>query len=62
MPASKLTLFQKGVHYFGSKIFNHLLSFIKDLSNDVNSFKIALKNFLMTNSLYTVDEFFKAQS
>jgi hypothetical protein len=58
MPSSKLTLFQKGVQYSGSKIFNHLPSYIKDLSNDVKSFKVALKNFLLTHIFYTVDEFF----
>jgi hypothetical protein len=49
MLSSKLTLFQKGVQYPGSKIFDHLPSSIKDLSNDVKSFKVALKmwmNFL----------------
>jgi hypothetical protein len=62
MPSSKLTLLQKRAHDSGSKIFNHLPLSIKELSNDVKSFKIALKNFLMTNSFYTADEFFKGQS
>jgi hypothetical protein len=62
MPSSKLTLFQKGVQYSGSKTFNHLPSFIKDLSNDVKSFQVALKNFLLSHIFYTVDEFFKGQS
>jgi hypothetical protein len=57
MPSSKIILSQKGVHYCESKIFNHLPSFIKDLSNDMKSFKIALKNFLMINSFYTLDEY-----
>jgi hypothetical protein len=48
-----------GAHYFGSKIFNHLLSFIKELSNNVKSFKIALKTFLMTDSFHSVDEFLR---
>jgi hypothetical protein len=59
MPSSKLTLFQKGVQYSGSKIFNHLPSSIKHLSNDVKSFKVALKNFLLTHIFNTVDEFVK---
>jgi hypothetical protein len=62
MLSSKLTLFQKGIQYSGSKIFNRLPSSIKDLSNDVKSFKVALKNFLLTHIFYTVDEFFKRQS
>jgi hypothetical protein len=47
MSSSKLTLFQKGGQYSGSKIFNHLPSSIKDLSNDVKSLEAALKNFLL---------------
>ena len=58
MPAAKLLLFQKGVYYSGSKIFNHLPSFIKELASNVKIFKTTLKNFLMTNSFYTVEEFF----
>jgi hypothetical protein len=61
MPLLKLTLFQKGVQYSGSKVFNHLPSSIKDLSNDVKSFKGALKNFLLTHIFYTVDKFLKRQ-
>jgi hypothetical protein len=62
MLSSKLTLFQKGVQYNGSKIFNNLPSSIKDLSNDVTSFKVALKIFLLTHIFYNVDEFLKRQS
>jgi hypothetical protein len=58
MPAAKLFLFQKGVYYSGSKIFNHLPSFIKELAGNIKIFKTTFKNFLMTNSFYTVEEFF----
>jgi hypothetical protein len=58
MPAAKLLLFQKGVYYSGSKIFNNLPSFIiKELASNMKIFKKTLKNFLMTNSFYTVEEF-----
>jgi hypothetical protein len=57
MPTLKLSLFQKGVYYSGSKIFNHLPYFIKNLASNVKIFKTTLKNFLMTTSFYTVDEF-----
>jgi hypothetical protein len=50
MPSSKLLLFQKGVYYSGSKIFNHLPSFIKELASNMNIFKTTLKNFLTTTS------------
>jgi hypothetical protein len=61
MPASKLFLFQMGVYYSGNKIFNHLPSFIKNLASNVKIFKTTLKNFLMTTSFYTADEFFNGQ-
>ena len=45
------------LQYSGSMIFNNLPSGIKDLSNNVKSFKSALKNFLLANMFYMVDEF-----
>jgi len=38
-----LTIYQTGVYYSGIKIYNHLPRAIKDLSNDKNKFKLALK-------------------
>jgi hypothetical protein len=38
-------------------IFNYLPTGIKDLSNNVKSFKSDLKNFLLANMFYMVDEF-----
>ena len=62
MPLSKLRLFQKGVLYSGSMIFNHLPSRIKDLSNNVKSFKSALKIFLLANMFYMVDKFVREKT
>jgi hypothetical protein len=45
VPAANLTLYQKGIYYSGIKIFNHLPTAIKSLSDDNNKFLIALKNF-----------------
>jgi hypothetical protein len=59
LPTAKLTVFQKGVCYSGIKIYNHLPLRVKQLSHDINKFKSALKRFLLTNSLYTLDFFFK---
>jgi hypothetical protein len=61
MPALKLWLFRKGVYYSGSKIFNHLSSSMKELASNVKIFRTTLKNFLMTTSFCTVDEFFNGQ-
>lgn len=38
-----LTLYQKGVFYAGSWIYNYLPSVIKDLLNDGRCFKTAVK-------------------
>jgi len=43
LPSTKLTSVQKGVLFSGSKIYNHLPSIIKALSNDAKRFKSALK-------------------
>jgi len=53
-----LTKYQKGVHYLGIKIFNHLPQNIKKLSWNVKKFKLALKMFLLMGSFYTLDEYF----
>jgi hypothetical protein len=42
--------------------FNHLLSVIKDLSNNVKSFKAALKIFLLANMFYAVDDFLRGRT
>jgi hypothetical protein len=60
LPSANLTLFQNGVLYSGSKIYNHLPMNIKMLSNDVKRFKSTLKNYLLENSFYSVEEFFPA--
>jgi len=42
-PITNFTLYQRGVHYMGIKIFNSLPPYIKDLSNNVRKFEICLK-------------------
>jgi len=44
--STNLTLVQKGVHYSGSKVFNHLSENIKVLPHDLRHFKTVLRNFL----------------
>jgi hypothetical protein len=43
IPTANVTIYQKGVYYLGIKIYNHLSTAIKDLSDDKNQFKLALK-------------------
>jgi hypothetical protein len=53
-PTANLTLFRKGVCYSGVKIYNYLPSTLKQLSYDVNKFKMALRGFLLANSFYSL--------
>jgi hypothetical protein len=57
----RLTIYQKGVYYMGIKTFNHLPSNIKDLSDDKKKFRTALKNYLLMNSFYSLEEFFNSK-
>ena len=57
LPSTHLTVFQKGVHYAGIKVFNSLPTSIKSIASDTEVFKKTLKRFLMDNSFYSVDEF-----
>jgi hypothetical protein len=57
-PVANLIVFQKGVWYSGIKLYNHLPSTLKQLSHDTSIFKVALKKFLITNSFYTVGEYY----
>jgi hypothetical protein len=52
---TKTFVFQKGVWYSGTKIYNHLPPALKQLSYNISKFKTALKIFLLTNSFYTLE-------
>jgi len=58
-PITNLTVYQKGVHYMGIKIFNNLPPYIKDLSNNVRKFEIYLNRFLHTHLFYSIEEYFQ---
>ena len=58
LPSAKLKLFQKGVFYSGIKTYNHLPKTIKDISHDVKQFRLALKRFIISNSFYSLEEYF----
>jgi hypothetical protein len=57
-PMANLATFQKGPYYFGIKLFNHLPTSIKKSSHDINKFRSTLKNFLLINSFYSLEEYF----
>ena len=41
---TNFTVYQKGIHYMGIRIFNSLLPYIKDISNNVRKFEIYLND------------------
>jgi hypothetical protein len=47
LPDDEYMMFETGVYYSGIKIFSHLPQNIKNLSWNVNKFKLALKRFLL---------------
>jgi len=54
---TRLTKHQKGVYFSGIKVYNCLPIRIKQLSGDVNKFKLAFKKFLLAGSFYSIEEF-----
>jgi hypothetical protein len=58
LPLPNLAKYQKGVHYAGIWLFNHLPTSVKKTANETKVFKKTLKQFLMNNSFYCIEEFF----
>jgi hypothetical protein len=53
----RLFSIQRGVHYSSIRIFNNLPQSIHILKDNVNTFKQRLKNFLISNAFYSIDEY-----
>jgi hypothetical protein len=63
LPLPRLTIYQKGVCYFGPKVFNSLLSHIKNLFfANTHKFRRTVKDFLLTNTYYSLEELFNTNS
>jgi hypothetical protein len=60
-PIVNLT-YKKGTYYVSIKIFNSLPTDIKDLSRNVNQFRLALRDFLHLNSFYILEEYFNSSN
>ena len=58
VPPAKLAVYQRGVYYSWIKIFNHLPSTIKNLSDNKKKFQLALRKFLLYNSFYSLEEYY----
>jgi hypothetical protein len=55
----RLLVYRNYVYYMGIKAFNHLPSYVKELSDDKIQFKNILKHYLLTNSFLFFEGFFK---
>lgn len=62
LPTTNLTLVQKGVLYSGSRIYNQLPTYIKDLSTDLKRYKAKLRAFLLEHTCYSIEEFYQITS
>jgi hypothetical protein len=58
LPTTNLILVEKGVLYSRSRIYNHLLTHIKTLSNDLKHFKSKLKSLFIEHTFYSLEEFY----
>jgi hypothetical protein len=57
-----LTGFKDGAYFMGMKIFNHLPTDIKILSNRIELFKPALNKYLLRQFFYSLEEYFNYSS
>jgi len=57
-PISNLTLYQKGVYYMSIRIFNKLPDCIARLVENNGSFILTLRQYLVSKSFYSLEEFF----
>jgi hypothetical protein len=57
VPNTNLSKYQKGVYYAGIKLFNNLPPSIRSLSHNMKTFKLALKEYLLSHSFYSIVEF-----
>jgi hypothetical protein len=57
-PPANSKKYQLGVFYMGVKLYNSLPSYIKKESNNIIKFESLLKKFLLSNTFYSLDEFY----
>ena len=56
-PVSNLTLYQKGVYNMSIRIFNKLPEHVKNLAGNKKIFISTLRQYLVSKSLYSLEEF-----
>jgi hypothetical protein len=60
-PTSNLTGYQQGIYYSAVRVYNHLPSHIKQVSDDPKKFELQLKEVLYLHSFYSLQEYFQYQ-
>ena len=53
---------QNGTCYTGIKVFNYLPTHIKNLSHNLNHFRLVLRDLHHFHSFYTLEEYFNSSS
>ena len=62
-PISNLATFKRGAYYFGIKVFSHLPSTIKSLSNEMKLFRPSFKRYLLSkNFFFPLDDYFNCNN
>jgi hypothetical protein len=61
-PLVSLTTYKNETYYTVIKFFNLLPSHIKNVSHNINQFRLALRDFLHFHSFYTLEEYFNSSS
>ena len=61
-PLINLTTHKNGTYYTSIKVFNNLPTHIKNVSHNVNQFRLANRDFLHLQSFYTSEEYFNSRS
>jgi hypothetical protein len=59
LPTVNVTKYYKGPYILGLNTFNHLPQHIKNLANDMKSFKTSLMRFLYHHSFYSIEKYYE---
>jgi hypothetical protein len=59
---ANFSVYQKGVHCMGIKVFNNLPSHIKDISYNSRNFEVTLKHLLYAHYFYSIDEYLRCRA
>ena len=61
IPLVRLSSIQRGVYYSSVKIFNQLPQNIFKYCNNIHTFETLLRDYLVKNAFYSIEEFLSAR-